>query len=120
MIAKIHDPTGKYKQPSAVMGYTQTAVRDPIFFQWHQMLDNLCMKVKDQLPPYKKPHLAFEGIKILSIDLLDANNKPFHKNQLLTYWQQSDINLGNGIDFQSNQTAYVRFTHLNYRSFTFS
>lgn len=120
MIAKIHDPTGKYKQPSAVMGYTQTAVRDPIFFQWHQMLDNLCMKVKDQLPPYEKPHLAFGGIKILSIDLLDANNKPFHKNQLLTYWQQSDINLGNGIDFQSNQTAYVRFTHLNYRSFTFS
>lgn len=120
MIGKVHDPSGKYKEPAAVMGYTQTATRDPMFFQWHQMFDNLCMKVKDQLPPYTNAQLAFQGIKMQSIELLDANNKPFDKDQLITYWQQSDIDLSNGLDFQSHQAAYVRLTHLNYRTFTYS
>lgn len=111
---------GKYKEPPAVMGYTQTAVRDPVFFQWHQMIDNLCMKINDCLPPYKKADLGFDGIKIQSIDMLDANNKPLVKNQLITYWQQSDVNLQNGLDFQAHKPACVRFTHLNYQTFTYS
>lgn len=102
------------------MGYTQTACRDPIFYQWHQMIDDLCMKVKDRLPPYTNSDLTFNGIKIQSIDLLDANNKPFDKNELITFWQQSDVNLANGLDFSSHQPANVRFTHLNNREFTYS
>lgn len=120
IISRIHDPTGKYNEPGAVMGFTQTACRDPIFYRWHQMIDNLCMKIKDQLPPYEKTDLAFDYIKIQSIDLLDLNNKPFDKDQLITFWQQSDINLGNGLDFRADQQAIVRVTHLSYQRFTYS
>lgn len=101
------------------MSYTQTAVRDPVFFRWHQMIDNLCMKLKDRLTPYTKADLEFNGIKIQSIDLLDENNKPIDKNELITHWQQSDVDLQNGLDFRAQKPVFVRFTHLNYRSFTY-
>lgn len=41
------------------------------------------------------------------------------KNIIQTFWQQSDVDLANGMDFQPRGSIFVRFTHLNHREFTY-
>lgn len=41
-------------------------------------------------------------------------------NFLQTFWQQSDINLTNGLDFAPRGNAFVRFTHLMHDPFTYT
>lgn len=41
-------------------------------------------------------------------------------NSLGTYWQQSDIDLSRGMDFQPRGSVFVRFTHLQYEPFTYN
>ena len=37
-----------------VMGETVTAMRDPIFYRWHKMIDSLFQQFKSNLQPYTK------------------------------------------------------------------
>lgn len=41
------------------------------------------------------------------------------KNVLQTFWQQSDVDLSRGMDFQPRGSVFVRFTHLNHRPFSY-
>lgn len=40
-------------------------------------------------------------------------------NVIQTFWQQSDLNLSRGMDFQPRGPVYVRFTHLNHQDFKY-
>lgn len=40
-------------------------------------------------------------------------------NELQTFWQQSDVDLSRGMDFQPRGAVFVRFTHLNHRPFNY-
>lgn len=117
MISFIHDPDGKYKEPGGVMSDTSTAMRDPAFYRWHKMVDDLCVKLKNRLEPYRDQDLVFDGIKIKSLDLLDGSNKS--TEQLFTFWQKTIVNLQNGLDFHVNKQSLVTLTHLNYQTFTY-
>lgn len=102
------------------MGSTTTAVRDPIFFRWHQTIDEICLKLKDYLPFYTSDVLSFNGIEIKSLDLLNDSDEPLANDQLITYWQKSTVNLQNGLDFRADEPVLVQFTHLNYQHFSYS
>lgn len=41
------------------------------------------------------------------------------KNAFQTFWQQSDIDLSRGMDFQPRGSVFVRFTHLQHRPFNY-
>lgn len=118
IISLIHDPDGKYKEMGGVMSDTTTALRDPAFYRWHKMIDDLGVKLKDRLPPYTDKDLAFSGIKIVSVDILDNSNKSI--TELLTFWQQTTLNLQNGLDFHVQTPSLVTVTHLNHQEFTYS
>lgn len=102
------------------MGDNTTAVRDPVFYRWHQMVDDMCLRLKNRFNLYGETELAFNGIKIQSFDLLDGDNNPLKNNQFITYWQKTVVNLQFGLDFHTDQPLLVRFTHLNYQHFSYS
>lgn len=37
-----------------------------------------------------------------------------------TFWQQSDVNMTNGLDFSPRGNVFVRFTHLQHSPFTYT
>lgn len=111
----------KHKEAAGCLSDTSTSCRDPVFFRWHKMVDNLCVKLKNRLPPYQNKDLAFNGIAIQKLDILNAStNKPVDRDELNTFWQISTINLEYGLDFHVNQPVLVQTTHLNYRQYKYS
>lgn len=119
VISFIHDPQMKYKEEPAVMSDTTTSCRDPVFYRWHKMFDDVCVKLKDRLPPYQPKDLAYNGIKLVSLDLYNDSNQQ-KTEELITFWQKSTVNLQNGLDFHVDSPSLVSFTHLNYQHFTYS
>lgn len=97
---------------------TATACRDHVFYEWHKMVDQLFIRLKNKLPPYKPEDLQFDGVNITSLDLLDESK--ISVDQLVTFWQKSTVDLRNGLDFHSDKPSLVTFTHLNYQPFTYS
>lgn len=114
----IHDPTNKYKTQSTIIKDLSSTLRDPFFYQWHKMVDDLCVRIKVKLPKYKTEELQLNGIKIASLELLDETNNSVE--QLITFWQKSTVDLQNGLDFHSNNPSRITFTHLNYQQFIYS
>lgn len=41
------------------------------------------------------------------------------ENVIQTFWQQSDVDLSGGMDFQPRGAVFVRFTHLNHEDFKY-
>lgn len=118
MIGYIHDPTNKYKTGPGIMLGLAYSMRDVAFYQWHKMFDDLCLRLTAKLPPYRQEDLKFNDIKITSIDLLDKSNDSVE--QLITFWQQSKVDLQYGLDFHSDIPTLITFIHLNYQNFTYS
>lgn len=118
MISFMHDPKAKYDETGAVMADTTTAMRDPIFYRWHKFIDDIFNKLKDQMLPYQNTDLVLHGVNIVSLNILDKTTKL--TNELHTFWQESLLNLQNGLDFRANEPSYVSFTHLNNEEFTYS
>lgn len=109
----------KYNELPAVMSDASTSMRDPIFYRWHKMVDDLCMKLKGLLPPYEKNELAFNGVKLVSCDLIsDSDGKS--TTELLTFWHKSTVDLQNGLNFSAKKACLLTFTHLNYQTFSYS
>lgn len=47
----IHSMAFNNQQPYGVMGYTSTAIRDPIFFRWHKQVDNVFFTWQENQKP---------------------------------------------------------------------
>jgi Common central domain of tyrosinase len=63
--------------PYGVMAATTTAIRDPVFFQWHKMVDDICFAHQETLAPYdfsRGPQVTMRkqvsGGKAASIDII--------------------------------------------------
>lgn len=53
MIGLAADPDYSKQLPSGIMGEAALSMRDPAFYTYHTILDNLFEKFKQTLPPYK-------------------------------------------------------------------
>lgn len=60
--------------------------------------------------------LNFDGVRVTHIEVV---TEKIAKNTLLTFWQQNDINLSKGMDFQPRGTVFARLTHLQHAPFTY-
>lgn len=70
----------------------------------------------------KKQHthnfqLNFPGITVTGVKVQPQGGGA--ANKLTTFWQQSDVDLSRGMDFQPRGSVFVRFTHLNHQPFSY-
>ncbi|XP_066260110.1 phenoloxidase 1 [Euwallacea similis] len=116
MLSYIHDPDHRHLESFGVIGDSATAMRDPIFYRWHGFIDDLFQEFKATLPRYNENQLNNPGVTVQSIEVDVAGGR---RNILQTFWQQSDVDLSRGMDFQPRGSVFVRFTHLQHRPFTY-
>ncbi|KAJ8921108.1 hypothetical protein NQ315_015906 [Exocentrus adspersus] len=116
MISLIHDPDHRHLEEPGVMGDVATAMRDPIFYRWHAFIDSILQKFKATLPRYTEAQLNYPGIEVTGVEI-STENAP--ANTLNTFWQKSDVNIANGLDFQKTGDIFVRVTHLQHQLFTY-
>lgn len=117
IIALIHDPLGKHLEDPSVMGSLQTAMRDPLFYRWHDFINDLFQKLKLQFPKYTRKDLEAKFVEVSKIEV-QMVIEPAPPNHLITYWQKSDVDLGSGLDFGPGNVQ-VSFTHLQHVNFNY-
>uniref|UniRef100_A0A481MQJ5 Phenoloxidase n=1 Tax=Nipponaphis monzeni TaxID=196483 RepID=A0A481MQJ5_9HEMI len=116
-IAYIHDPDNRYLENFGVMGDSATAMRDPIFYRWHAYIDEIFQEFKSTIPPYNVQNLTFENVRVQSVEVSAAG---VPRNQLMTFWQQSDVELSRGLDFVPRGSVFARFTHLQHTPYSYN
>ena len=118
LISYAHDPDGRFLEEFGVMGDVTTAMRDPLFYRWHGLLDSLWVKYKDTLPQYPVGQLNFNGVTVNSINM-QLTITDFEVNKLLTYWTKTQVDLGAGIDFNGTGSLFADFTHMDHAPFNY-
>ncbi|CAO1425782.1 unnamed protein product [Diamesa serratosioi] len=116
-ISYAHDPDHRHLESFGVMGDAATAMRDPVFYNWHAWIDDIFQTHKQQLVPYTATQLNYPGITIGAL-LIQADGG--EANTLNTFWQQSDVDLSRGMDFVPRGSVFARFTHLQHVPYTIS
>ncbi|XP_050296602.1 phenoloxidase 1-like [Anthonomus grandis grandis] len=117
LLSYIHDPDHRHLESFGVMGDTATAMRDPIFYRWHSYIDDIFQRFKNTLPRYTEAQLNNPGVTITDIKVQIPGQR---ENELQTFWQQSDVDLSRGMDFQPRGPVFIRFTHLQNINFTYT
>jgi hypothetical protein len=100
-----------------VMGDTATSMRDPAFYRLHALVDDCFQVYLQNLAPYTPNQLTFPGINIASVQVQSDGLQP---NVFQTFWQQSDVNMTNGLDFAPRGNVFVRYTHLQHVPFNYN
>ncbi|KAK7790083.1 hypothetical protein R5R35_013004 [Gryllus longicercus] len=116
-IALCHDPDHRHLETFSVMGDSTTAMRDPVFYRWHAMIDDIFQEHKRTLAPYTVQELAFDGIQVTGAEVQTDGARG--SNEFNTFWQQSDIDLSRGLDFAPRGSVFVRITHLQHSPFSY-
>ncbi|XP_058804269.1 uncharacterized protein LOC131671673 [Phymastichus coffea] len=117
VLSFIHDPDHRYLESFSPVGDPSTAMRDPVFYRWHEFVDEVFALFKDSLPPYSIQQLNFAGVTIQDIHINTPNYNP---NVLRCHWSKSDIDLSRGLDFAPRGSVLVRVQHLDHEAFTYS
>ncbi|GLV34926.1 Prophenoloxidase 2 [Carabus blaptoides fortunei] len=115
-LSVIHDPDGRFLESFSTIGDSATAMRDPIFYRWHAFIDDIFQELKATLPGYTGPQLNYQGINVTGVEIDVTGGK---KNELQTFWQQSDVDLSRGMDFTPRGSVFARFTHLQHAPFSY-
>ncbi|XP_046384944.1 phenoloxidase 2-like [Ischnura elegans] len=115
LLALPHDPDQRHLETFGVMGDPTTAMRDPIFYRWHAFTDDLFQMHKRTLPSYPVSKLAYDGIRMTDLEVV---TKGRGKNEMMTFWQQKDIDLSRGLDFAPRGSVFARLTQLQHAPFT--
>ncbi|CAO1411108.1 unnamed protein product [Diamesa hyperborea] len=118
LISYVHDPDGRFKEEFSVMGEVTTAMRDPLFYRWHGVLDSLWVEYKDKLQPYPGDQLNFNGVTVTSFKTI-LEESPTDENQLFTFWSKTKLDMGAGMDFNAAGSMFAEFTHLNHGPFKY-
>lgn len=116
-IAYCHDPDGRNLETFGVMGDVATAMRDPVFYRWHSFINSLLVEHKNMLPRYTTEKLTFPGVNITGIEVVSAGSR---KNEFVTFWQKSDVDLSRGLDFAPRGAVYARVTHIQHAPYIYA
>ncbi|KAJ8019067.1 Hemocyanin AA6 chain [Holothuria leucospilota] len=93
LLAQVTDPDGRYKSAGGVMGATETAVRDPIFFRWHKFIDNLFVLHKLNLKSYTHEDLNLDGVTIHSVRVNVTNSENCEESVLTTRMEDFTVDI---------------------------
>jgi hypothetical protein len=97
-----------YEVPSTFMHY-ETSMRDPGFYQMYKFLLRFYWHYLDNLKPYTKEELTFDGVKIEDVEI----------DKLITYFDKFDADITNVVDVdhydEKTATDLYKFgRHANY------
>lgn len=106
-IAYAHDPDNRHRESFGVIGDSATAVRDPAFYRWHAFIDDHFQVHKMRLKPYTAEHLNYPDITVSGVSVKTEGDE--ENGVLRTFWQQSDVNLAQGLDFLPRGNVFARF-----------
>lgn len=113
MMARIHDPDGRFRENPGVMSDTSTSLRDPIFYRYHRFIDNAFQEYKATLPCYEAKDLDFKGVEIVNVTV---NAKS--PNVINTFMKEGTLELSHGISLKGS--VKVKYHHLDHDPFTYS
>ncbi|KAF2899092.1 hypothetical protein ILUMI_07081 [Ignelater luminosus] len=117
MLGVIHDPDLRHLESFGTIGDPATSMRDPIFYPFHAAVNDTFLKFKATIPRYTTAQLGYDGVTVTSCAIQSQNVK--EPNMLNTFWQQSDVDMSRGLDFQPRGSVFVRFTHLQHQPFNY-
>jgi len=106
-----HCQTGM--EGDGVMGFTEVAARDPVFYRWHRHLEQIMQRFRDEkLPSYSLDDFALaDGITVRSIKTIvlkhSINSKKNLMNTLLTHEEVAHIKHS-----ESSEIIYKRINHI--------
>ncbi|KAG8177965.1 hypothetical protein JTE90_014708 [Oedothorax gibbosus] len=113
MMARMHDPDGRFQENPGVMSDTSTSLRDPIFYRWHRFIDNIFQEYKATLKPYTLEQLQFPGVKITHCEV-----KAKETNVVTTFMKEDQLDLKHGINFGTDHKIQVKYRHLDHEPFS--
>lgn len=122
-VSVCHDPDGKHLEGMGVMSGSETAMRDPVFYQVHAFIDRIFREYKHTLPPYTLKELQLPGISVVkfqvqSVGLSGRDGPP--PNLLFTHWQMTEVDVSPGLNYAPRGTLRVALRHLQHADFKYS
>lgn len=127
------------------MSEAAVSMRDPVFYTYHTIIDNLFEKFKETLPPYQITGvrymkirdvdefyyiltvaifcncqgaypLLWNGVKITGVEIIASE-----QNEIHTFYSQTKFPLAGGVDgsVDKGEKVDVCATHLNHEPFLF-
>ncbi|CAH0394157.1 unnamed protein product [Bemisia tabaci] len=123
-ISFANGPDGVKQAGMGVIGDTNTAVRDPIFYRLHATTERLFRQHKDLLSPYSVEELSFDGVFLTDVIIKPAQvnhriSKSFGDNVLVTFWEESIIDITKGMSFGPTFPINVCHRHLQHVPFSY-
>lgn len=102
-----------YFVPSSLQMYS-TSMRDPMWYRLFSKIMNFYYRYEQRLPTYRKDDLAYNGIKIESVNM----------DKLMTYFEYYDALINNAVTVENMKDGRsfnikARQYRLNYRPFTY-
>lgn len=116
MLSVVHDPDLRHLESFGTIGDPATSMRDPIFYGFHAYINDMFVEFKATLPRYTVQQLDYTGVTVTDIQVQTQNAGT---NLFNTFWQQSDVDMSRGMDFQPRGAIFVRFTHLQHQPFNY-
>jgi tyrosinase len=94
-----------------VMIRPSTSMRDPIFYRWHTLVENIILEHKNLLDPYL-PYspdetnypLEWTAIQIRDFRVIPEGSQA-PENELKTFWSQKQLNFSRGLDWAKNASS---------------
>lgn len=108
-------PVGEYKVVPSALEHFETALRDPIFYQFYKRITYYFLKYKSHLPHYTVTDLTYPGVKIESVSV----------DKLYTYFDKFDFEITNALyvtedEFHKDDfKVFARQERLNHKPFTY-
>lgn len=102
------EPTKHNQVIPSVLEHFETSMRDPVFYQIYKRIVRYYFQFKDQLTPYTREELDFQGIKIKDVEV----------SKLVTYFDQYDVDITNVIDIEPEtyvEGKYTKDTKVDYK-----
>merc|ERR1719209_1412822 len=93
---------------AGVMGFVETAMRDPVFFKWHKLTDMFFDEYKKLLGPYRN-ELEFPGVTISDLSTCSGGRR----NRMRTFVEWTSMELDSNLLRTMNGTRlmYERINH---------
>ena len=71
-VSLVHDPDNRHLESFGVIGDVATAMRDPVFYRIHSVVNEIFIEHKNTLSPYKIQQVSSKSFMIFSFNNHEA------------------------------------------------
>lgn len=90
------------------MGDPAVAMRDPVFYRWHQEMSFIFQEYKSTLAPYTVEELTFPGVEVTGVKVQVTGGR---LNYFYSRLKESNLDLSGGIEYLQNYSQSIRNQH---------